>query len=39
MKAASVRAGSPERTSLWAGTGWREGRDEGAAAVVARFAR
>ncbi|MGY3566683.1 nitronate monooxygenase [Sinomonas sp. RB5] len=39
MKAASVRAGSPERTSLWAGTGWRGARDEPAADVVARFAR
>ncbi|WP_188781673.1 nitronate monooxygenase, partial [Sinomonas atrocyanea] len=39
MKAASVRAGSPERTSLWAGTGWRGAHDERAADVVARFAR
>ncbi|MDP9885718.1 nitronate monooxygenase [Sinomonas atrocyanea] len=39
MKAASVRAGSPERTSLWAGTGWRAARDEPAADVVARFGR
>lgn len=39
LRAASVRAGSPERTSLWAGTAWREARDEPAAAVVHRFAR
>ncbi|GAB3282546.1 nitronate monooxygenase [Sinomonas notoginsengisoli] len=38
MRAASVKAGSPHRTSLWAGTAWREALEEPAAAVVARFA-
>lgn len=38
MRAASVRAGSADRTNLWAGTGWRGAREERAADVVARFA-
>ncbi|WP_430298021.1 nitronate monooxygenase [Sinomonas sp. B1-1] len=38
LRAASVAAGSPERTNLWAGAGWRGAREEAAADVVARFA-
>ncbi|KHL01669.1 nitronate monooxygenase [Sinomonas humi] len=38
LRAAAVAAGDPEGTNLWAGTGWREARDEPAAEVVARFA-
>jgi nitronate monooxygenase len=38
MRAASVASGSADRTSLWAGTAWREARDEAAAGVVSRFA-
>jgi nitronate monooxygenase len=38
LRAASLAAGSPDRASLWAGTGWRAALEEPAAAVVARFA-
>ena len=38
LRAASVRAGDPSRTSLWAGTAWRYAREEPAAETVARFA-
>ncbi|GAB4099954.1 nitronate monooxygenase [Sinomonas halotolerans] len=38
LRAASVRAGDPSRTSLWAGTAWGEAREEASADVVARFA-
>lgn len=38
LRAASVRAGRPDRTSLWAGTGWRAAREEAAAETVGRFA-
>lgn len=37
LRAASVKAGSPDRTSLWAGTAWRDAHEEPAADVVARF--
>lgn len=37
LRAASVKAGSPDRASLWAGTAWRDTREEPAADVVARF--
>ncbi|WP_077489958.1 nitronate monooxygenase [Sinomonas mesophila] len=38
LRAASVAAGDPSRTNLWAGTAWRAARDEPAAETVARFA-
>ena len=38
LRAASVAAGDPSRTSLWAGTAWRSAREEPAAETVARFA-
>ncbi|WP_422933807.1 nitronate monooxygenase [Sinomonas sp. P47F7] len=38
LRAAAVKAGDPHGTNLWAGTGWRDAREEPAAAVVARFA-
>lgn len=38
LRAAAVAAGDPNGTNLWAGTGWREAREEPAADVVARFA-
>lgn len=38
LRAASVRAGSSDRTSLWAGTAWGAAREESAADVVTRFA-
>ena len=38
LRAAAVASGDPQGTNLWAGTGWREAREETAAEVVARFA-
>ncbi|WP_138442355.1 nitronate monooxygenase [Sinomonas susongensis] len=38
LRAAAVAAGDAHGTNLWAGTGWREAREEPAADVVARFA-
>jgi nitronate monooxygenase len=38
LRAAAVAAGDPHGTNLWAGTGWRNAREEPAADVAARFA-
>lgn len=38
LRTAATRAGEPDLTSLWAGTGWRSTRAEPAAAIIARLA-
>ncbi|WP_334171104.1 nitronate monooxygenase [Sinomonas sp.] len=38
LRAAAVAAGDAQGTNLWAGTAWKEAREEPAADVVARFA-
>jgi nitronate monooxygenase len=38
LRAAATRAGDPDVPNLWAGTGWRQVRDEPAAAVIGRIA-
>lgn len=38
LRSAAAERGDPDVPNLWAGTGWREVRDEPAAAVIARLA-